>query len=78
MARNLKLDVGSEVLYKYNVSWGVGEVIAIPWSQYRRVKFYNDDGSVHMHNISVRRLKSAVGMDIGYRDNDDGKGLIDA
>lgn len=78
MARRLKHDVGSKVMYIYNTSYGVGEVIAIPWSQYRRVRFYNADGSTHTHNISVRRLRSAEGLDITYRDDDDGKGLIDA
>ena len=71
MPRRLKHDVGSMVVYKYTTSWGVGEVIAIPWSQCRRVKFYREDGSTQTHNISVRALRSATGLDITYRDDDD-------
>ena len=78
MLRRLKHDVGSKVVYKYNVTYGVGEVIAIPWTQCRRVRFYREDGSTQTNNISVRALRSATGLDIAYRDDDDGKGLIDA
>ena len=78
MPRRLKHDVGSKVVYKYSTSLGVGEVIAIPWSQCRRVRFYREDGSTQTNNISVRALRSATGLDIAYRDDDDGKGLVDA
>ena len=78
MPRRLKHDVGSMVVYKFNVSLGVGEVIAIPQSQWRRVKFYRVDGSTQVHSIGVRALRSATILDATYRDDDDGKGLIDA
>lgn len=78
MPRRLKHDVGSKVIYKYGPSLGVGEVIAIPWTRRRSVRFYREDGSTQMNNIDVRVLRSATGLDITYCDDDDGKGLIDA